>query len=111
MARAIQQDLFGGTHVAGNLVDRLEYLLEEHPEAREDYMTGIVLYWLEFDGLQTILGDKADAFREWFMAHAKSPKTIQNRIMEIQNRRPDLEASRDVEQVRQRLARAGPIVH
>ena len=109
MQRVMQADLFGGIQVAGNVVDKLTAILEDYPEARASYMTAIVLFWSEFDGLERVLGDRTEAFRAWFVERATSPKTLQNRVMEIQNERPDLEAPTDVERLRQRQAVQGPV--
>ena len=103
----VQGTLFGGTVITGNIVDKLTYILEEHPEAREDYKAAIALYWSEFDGLCEILGDKVTEFQEWFEEHATSPQTIRNRTQEIQNKRPDLDASSETEKWRQRRSRSG----
>jgi hypothetical protein len=106
----IQQDLFGGQIVAGNVVDKLTWLLEQHPEARASYKAAMFLYWLEFDGLAEVLDGKAEEFGAWLAEKATSPKTLQNRCMEIQNRRPDLEAPPEVAAWRERQARAGRVV-
>jgi len=108
MPYARQRTLFGGETVTGSIADKLEYILEEHPDARDDYRVAMVTYWAQFEGLDRVLGERLDAFRAW-LVDATSPKTIQNRVMEIQNRRPDLEARSDVEELRQRQATAGPV--
>ena len=106
-----QQSMFGAPVVSGSISQRLEYLLSEHPEARDDYKAVMALFWLEFDGLADVLGDKADAFREWFVRSATSPKTIQNRCMEVQNDHPELEASKEIADLRLRQSTQGPINH
>ena len=111
MPRAFQSDLFGGIQVAGNLIDRLEDILERYPEARDDYAAACARYWIEYDGLGELLGPLTEPFVKWFVSRAKSPKTLQNRIMEIQSRRSDLEARPEVEEARQRQAKAGPVVY
>ena len=107
---AVQQDLFGGQAIVGNIVDKLTWILEQHPAARQDYKLAMYYYWLEFDGLAEILDGKADAFKQWLIDNATSPKTLQNRCMEIQNKHPDLEAPPEVEKWRQRQARAGRVM-
>lgn len=111
MATALQRSLFGGEiAVGGTIVDKLTYILEEHPEARDDYMAAMFRYWQQFDGLGEVLGEKAEAFLEWFTSQATSVKTLQNRAMEIQRRRGDLDASSDVRKWRDRQAKAGPVM-
>jgi len=107
--RAMQYNLFGGLEVAGNVVDKMTAVLEDDPASRASYKRAIGRYWLNFDGLTHVLGDKADTFLDWLERHATSPKTLQNRCMEIQNDRPDLEAPDEIEQLRQRQAKAGPV--
>ena len=41
-------------------------------------------------------------FLAWFIGCATSPKTLQNRCMEIQRCRPDLDADDDTRQQRER---------
>jgi hypothetical protein len=48
-------------------------------------------------------------FLAWFTGCATSPKMLQNRCMEIQRRRPDLDADNDTRQQRERQSRAGPV--
>lgn len=113
MTRTIvtQQSMFGDPVVSGTISQRIEYLLDEHPEARDDYMRLLALFWLEFDGLAEVLEDKADRFVEWFVRSATSPKTLQNRCGEVQNENPDLEASKEIAELRMRQATQGPINH
>jgi hypothetical protein len=79
----MQTDFWGTESVAGNVVDRIDFLLETFPEARDSYMT--------------------------LIARATSPKTIQNRAMEIQRRKAHLDASPAVLKTRARQAKAGPV--
>ncbi len=112
MTTAVQHSMFGGVAIAGTILDKMTYVLEKYPRARESYQYAAFFYWLEFDGLGEILGDQAlcDRFARWLDRDATSFKTLQNRAMEIQNDRPDLEAPREVERIRQRQSRAGRIV-
>ena len=127
MPIAMQQSLFGGPAVvSGNVVDRLEYILTEHPETRNSYKAAMALYWLEFDGLVVALRQAlpdtldakqaddlcsrlADAFQKWFERFATSPKTLQNRAMELQSDKAELDASPDVRKWRNRQSKAGPV--
>ena len=110
MSRAMQYTLDGGIEVSGNVVDKMTAILEDDPAARTSYKRAIGSYWIQFDGLAHVLGDRADAFLDWLERHATSPKTLQNRCMEIQTERPDLEAPPEVERIRQRQSRAGRVL-
>lgn len=107
----MQTDFWGTESVAGNVVDRIDFLLETCPEARDSYMTLIARYWLQFDGLSALLaqGMSEKDFQVWFEFRATSPKTIQNRAMEIQRRKAHLDASPAVLKTRARQATAGPV--
>lgn len=108
---AIQFDLFGGAEFVGSIQERIEHLLENHPGARDSYHELILRYWLNYDGLGAILAtqDQRAAFRCWFLERATSTKTIQNRAMEVQRRRPELDSSPQVRQSRDAQASAGPV--
>ena len=110
MTVATQSSFLGAPTVSGNLRDRIRYILEEHPDARDDYKLAIFIYWCEFDGLTDILGDRADAFREWFISDAVSPQTLRNRTQEVQNRHYGLDASPEVEALRQKQSKRGPVL-
>ena len=103
----LQYDLFGGAVIAGNIVDRIEWLLETYPDARDDYTVLIIRYWLEFDGLADLVDE--EAILEWARQRVTAPKTLQNRAMEIQRRRPDLDARPEVREWRNRQAKAGVV--
>lgn len=107
----IQTDFWGNEVVAGNVVDRLDHLLETCPDTRESYMTLIARYWLTYDGLSALLADPItdENFLAWFEQAATSPKTLQNRAMEIQRRKSHLDASPGVRKKRQAMATAGPV--
>lgn len=110
MRLKMQDSFLGKSTISGNLYDRLTYILTEYPEARDSYMLAIFRFWMELEGLDEVLGDKADAFKRWFVRQATSPKTIQNRIGELQSRHPELEASPEVERQRQRQAKQGRVL-
>ena len=55
MSGAVQLGFDGTPYVAGNVVDKMIYILETYPEARESYDLSMVLYWLEFDGLAELV--------------------------------------------------------
>jgi len=106
----MQDSFLGEPVVSGDLRKRMAYILQKYPNARNEYRLAMYYFWLEFEGLGDALGEKADAFRTWFTDRVTSPKTLQNRTMEVQNRNPELEASPKVEQQRQRQATAGPVL-
>jgi len=110
MSIVMQGSLFGKPVVSGNIRDKMRYILTAYPDARDDYKLACYLYWREFEGLREALGERAEAFREWFVHHATSPKTLQNRAMEVQRWHPELEASPQVEEQRQRQATQGPVL-
>jgi hypothetical protein len=94
------------------IVLRITHILEEHPDARNDYKALMARYWLSFDGLGEFLGDlpaMRAGFLAWFTGCATSPKPLQNRCMQIQRRRPDLDADNDTRQQRERQSKAGPV--
>jgi len=106
------QDSFLQEHpvASGNLRDKARYILTEYPEARESYKLAIYHFWMDFDGLDLILGNRAEAFKAWFEDRATSPQTLRNRCQEVQNWLPQLDASPEVEQQRQRQATQGPVL-
>ena len=98
--------------VAGNLEQRVESVLERFPGARENYRALMFHVWVDYDGLTDVLGDKLEAFGKWFMnpKQATSAKTIQNRGMEVQRRRPDLDAKKATRAWRNKQARRGRVL-
>lgn len=110
MPFAMQQSFIGPPQMTGDNRKRAEYILQTYPEARNDYRLAIFWWWMEFDSLGDILGDRADAFREWFVSQGTSPQTVRNRTQEVQNWRRELEASPEVEAVRQRQRNQGPVL-
>lgn len=109
-----QLNIFTGQpEVAGDIIDRVTYLLRTYPDTRNDYKTLIARYWIEFDGLAGVLPTNGDnltlAFCDWMRTTATSPKTIQNRAMEIQSAHPELDADPYTRARRQALARQGVV--
>lgn len=107
----LQYDLFGGAVMAGSVQERIEYILENFPECRDDYHRLMCRYWLEFDGLKRLLGDKAaqDRFEKWFVETATRSKTLQNRCGESQHEHQELDASPEIRRLRDAQATAGPV--
>lgn len=102
---------------SGPLKDRIAWILEKHPEARDDHQLVHVLYWQYYDGLERVLNpvgdsdieDPLERFKWWYMNKARSPKTIQNRCMEVQRERPHLAASKSAQKKRRRQATQGAV--
>ena len=91
---------------------RIKYLLEKYPDTRDSYNLLIFRYWLEFDGLDTVLGylpSLHDAVLHWARDCATSPKTIQNRCMECQREHPELDSIPAIRQERNRQATQGVV--
>ena len=118
-----QLTLDGGAVGCGSVKDRLVSILRRHPDARNSYQAAAYWYWVEYDGLLDVLdaccrGDwprrdhppvDGDPFRSWLMSKATSFKTIQNRVGEIQNEHPGLEACDEVREWRDKQSTAGPV--
>ena len=104
-----QYDLFGNRHAAGDVIAKIRHLLETDEGTRDSYAELVGRYWLEFDGLDLVIPVEChEAFLRW-LSRATSWKTIQNRTMEIQRNAPDLDASPEVRELRQRQARQGVV--
>lgn len=97
---------------AGNLEQKVESVLERFPGTRGSYRALFFRFWMEYDGLGDVLGDKVEAFAKWFLNHrcATSTKTLQNRTMEVQRRRPDLDAEKSTRTWRNKQARRGRVL-
>lgn len=105
----IQASMFGGGVVAGDVQARVAHILREHPDTRNSYKRLMARYWRDYDGLAEVLGERLEAFEAWFAETATSPKTLQNRAMDVQNADPSLEANQKVEEWRQRMSRIGVV--
>ncbi len=107
---ARQFDLFGGTAVAGDVVEAVRHVLETDAGARDSYMEVIGQVWFLRDGLDSVLPPEChDGFLRWLRRDATSPKTIQNRCMELQRMYPELAASPVAQERRKRQATQGPV--
>ena len=106
-----QFNLFGGVEVVGSIEGKIEMILRKYPGTRNNYKLCCFYYWLHYDGLDEILDtvELQAAFEKWFAGSATSPKTIQNRAMEIQREKPGLDACAEVREWRDKQANAGPI--
>lgn len=105
-----QKGLFGGEVVAGDVVDRVRFVLESYPETRDSYAALMAAFWMEFDGLDEVLpADVHDDFVCWFVSRATSAKTLQNRAMEVQRGDARLGPSEGVREKRRRQAVQGRV--
>lgn len=104
---AQQLDIWGGSRTAGDVVAKITHLLENNRRCCNSYKLMMLYYWKAYDGLDNAL--KYDRFAEWWLGEATMPKTLVNRCMEIQRRRPDLAASPRVQAVRKRQATQGVV--
>lgn len=109
---AAQLSFDGPAVPAGDIKQRVAALLEQHPDARQDYARLVFYYWRDCDGMSALFArfpGLETAFLDFIAGRATSWKTIQNRAMEVQNENPDLEAAPAVQRLRQQQARAGVI--
>ena len=107
----LQQSMFGEARlVPADVPAGIRLILEEHPSARNDYRELVARYWLAFDGLDRVLGDRAEAFLAWICQKGTtSPKTIQNRCLELQRQERTLDAAPAVRRVRNAQATQGVV--
>jgi len=101
-----QLTLDGNSKFIGSDHDKALHILAEHPDSRNSYRIGIFYWWLDFDGLEEALKSLA-AFKLFLRYKATPPHTIRNRIQEIQNQYPHLDASEEVEEYRQKRSKQG----
>jgi len=105
---AQQYDLFGGTVTTGDVIAKVTHLLETDESCRDSYAELVGRFWLQFDGLDHVLPvEYHEPFLRWLRNGATSWKTIQNRALECQRERPELDASPEVRALRDRQATQG----
>jgi hypothetical protein len=96
--------------VQGSVREKIRYVLQDYPETRDDYRWLMFRYWMLFEGLGAVLeSSDPEAFRRWLVERATTPKTLQNRAMELQREYPELDARPKVRKRRDELASAGPV--
>jgi hypothetical protein len=72
--------------VDGTVYDKVEYVLDAFPETRDSTKRLCVRYWMEFDGLTSmVLRGTADQFLDWYVEHATSGSSIRRVARKIQN--------------------------
>jgi len=96
---AYQVSMFGGEVVAGDIDNRVEFILRTYPEAQDDYNVMDALYYWEFGHVADFWRGTRGQWVQWW-CQVPSPKTLHNRAGEIQNRHPELES----EETRKRRA-------
>lgn len=82
----MQMGLFGGTEPPQGLTphEKVAFILETNPEARDDDRELMLAYWQQFDALALVLGAEAmGKFAAWFRK-STHPETIRRRRAEIQ---------------------------
>lgn len=87
-----QFDLFGGLSApAGlSLQDKVAYVLEHYPEARDDDRLLTLWYWRTWDNLAAVVSeDQFDRLLTW-CRNAAHPETIRRRRQEIQKLRTEV---------------------
>jgi len=74
----LQQTLWGGSVNLTPIEDKVERVLEEHPETRGSDKALILKVWLEEDGLADVLRDEAlaERFAQWFIDQATYTESI-----------------------------------
>jgi len=107
---AQQFDLFGGTVTQGDVIAKVTHLLESDEACRDSYAELVGRYWLQFDNLDAVLPPEYhEPLLRWLNNGATSWKTIQNRALEVQRERPDLDASPEVRAQRNRQSKQGRV--
>ena len=94
--------------IAGNIKDRVRVILEQHPDARDDYRLVQYYYWREFCALHSVAPD-LERFRDWY-TDVVSAKTLLQRAQEVQRENLHLRPSPRIRELRRAQARQGPIV-
>ncbi len=112
--KAQQIDLFGGVHPPQDMTiqDQVAYVLDQHPETRDDDMALLFWYWKEWDGLYDALCPTDEwlmRFKRFLLEDATSPETIRRRRQEVQNDRNRLRPSDAEAKYREKRSHAGPV--
>jgi hypothetical protein len=86
MVIAKQLGLLGYDKFIGDTRQKMEHLYENHPEVFDSEKLMMLEYWEFFEHLDDILGDKYQAFRQWFL-RCTSPETLTrcHRLMKEDN--------------------------
>ena len=91
------------------LRERVQEILRQHPEARNDDRELAYWYWVTFQGLSELLtADALEDFHTWFAKRAEQPETLARRRREIQNDAGKLKPSAPIEKYRRARAKFGP---
>ncbi len=114
METRVQYDLFGAMHAPQDmdLRGKVAYVMENHPETRDDDRLFTLWFWWEWDGLNNIISnDKFQELLAWVETCAEKPETIRRRRQEIHQLRTgtgSLLPSADVAAFRRERDSAGP---
>ena len=72
-----QGNMFGEPIPIGDVRDKIIELYSTHPGIIEDDRILIGTFWLTFDGLHSVLGEKTDGFLDWLIkGSATRPESI-----------------------------------
>jgi len=86
--------------VAGNTEAGVEYILDKYRDACNSKKLGHLLYWAELEGLDVLLDDKWERFKDWYLTVATTAKNQDERrrdLTGVNGRRPDLRPDPDVQ--------------
>ena len=114
MLDAQQFDLFGILRAPQDLdlQSKVAYVLEHHPETRDDDRLLILWYWWEWNGLNAMLDRQTFEVLCVWSANAEQPETIRRRRQELQQLRSGtgcLCPSPEVAEHRRQQDGAGPV--
>lgn len=76
MTIAIQAGFWGNNSFIGDTRQKLHHLHENKPDVFTQEMRLYFEYWCEYDGLEDVLEDKLEAFRNWMTRKATPSNTI-----------------------------------
>ena len=89
--------------------ERVKWVLQEHPEARDCYRTAQFYVWLYWYNLRDNLGS-VEQFRKWYTSEKTvAAKTILQRCQEVQKQNPELRPRPSIQKRRQQQSRQGPV--
>ena len=63
--------------IIGDVRDKIAHLYQKEPEIANNDTLLQFAFWSEFDGLQHVLGDKYDEFKQWFFSEATKTSSIE----------------------------------
>ena len=87
----IQRSFFGFDKFIGDTRQKMEHLLENHPEVFDSEKQLMLKYWEFYEQLDMVLEEKYESFRQWFLK-CTSPETITrcHRLMKEDSQRGNM---------------------